>query len=62
MLEERKEVNISNLSDLVPEEPLPEMDSEDLYSRMMRPGELNEVAEVEEPDEDVSDDAMASPR
>ena len=61
-LEDRKEVNISNLSDLIPEEPLPEQDSEDIYTRLMRPGELNEVTEVEESDEDVSDDPMTSPR
>ena len=46
-------VNISNLSDLVPEDPIPERlndTDEDLYQRMMRPGELNEVAEVDDED------------
>lgn len=64
MLEEKK-VNISNLSDLVPEdttsEKLNDTETEDIYTRMMRPGELNEVTEVEEADEDISDDAMLSP-
>ena len=56
-------VNISNLSDLVPEDPIPERlndTDEDLYQRMMRPGELNEVAEVD--DEDQSEDTLPSPR
>ena len=64
MMQEEKKLNISNLSDLVPEDPIPERlndTEEDLYTRMMRPGELNEVVEVEE-DEDVSEDVLPSPR
>jgi len=54
---EEKKVNISNLSDLVPEDPIPERvidATDDYYTRMIRPGELNEV--VEELEDDYSDD------
>jgi hypothetical protein len=59
MLEEKK-VNISNLSDLIPEDPVPEKmneNEEDYFRRMLRPGELIEVLEE---DEDRSDDISAS--
>lgn len=50
----------------MPEDPVPDKlndtEMEDIYTRMMRPGELNEVTEVEEPDEDVSDDQVCSPK
>lgn len=58
-----KKVNISNLSDLVPEDPIVDKlnsTDEDQYQKMMRPGELNEV--VEEVEEDVSDDVVCSPK
>ena len=56
---DEKKVNISNLSDLIPEDPEKLNDTdEDIYTRMMRPGELNEV--IEEADEDVSDDPVSS--
>ena len=60
LLEEKK-VNISNLSDLVPEE-MPERgdDTPDEFYNRLRHGSLNEVQEV---DEDISDDVRpASPR
>ena len=61
LLLDEKKVNISNLSDLIPEDPEKLNDTdEDIYARMMRPGELNEV--IEEADEDVSDDPASSPR
>ena len=61
LLEEKK-VNISNLSDLVPEEQLERVEDtpDEFYNRLRRAGSLNEVQEV---DEDVSDDMRpASPR
>ena len=61
LLEEKK-VNISNLSDLVPEEQLERVEDnpDELYNRLMRAGSLNEVQEV---DEDISDDMRpSSPR
>ena len=58
---DEKKVNISNLSDLVPEESSEYLNNtdEDVKSNRMRPGELNEVQEV---DEEISDDVLASPR
>ena len=56
LLEEKK-VNISNLSDLVPEEQLERVDdTPDEFYHRLRHGSLNEVQEV---DEDVSDDLSA---
>ena len=63
---EEKKVNISNLSDLIPEEvsqdKFLELNEEEQhpFNRVLRPGELNEV--VEEVDEDISDDVLSSPR
>ena len=57
---EEKKVNISNLSDLVPEDPVPEKINEieeDHYQHMLPQGELNAVEEV---DEDCSD-AVSAP-
>ena len=55
LLPEEKKVNISNLSDLVPEEQLERVDDtpDEFYNRLRRAGSLNEVQEV---DEDISDD------
>ena len=55
-------MNVSNLSDLVPDEPscsekLNETDEDTAGQNNRFRGELNEVAEV---DEDVSDDAFAT--
>ena len=64
MLPEEKKVNVSNLSDLVPEEhsyseKLNDTDEDVGYNNRLRPVELNEVLEV---DEEVSDDIHASPK
>ena len=55
LLPEEKKVNISNLSDLVPEEQLERISDtpDEFYNRVRRAGSLNEVQEV---DEDISDD------
>ena len=61
LIQSQKKVNISNLSDPIPEDPEKLNDTdEDIYTRMMRPGELNEV--IEEADEYLSDDPVRLPR
>lgn len=63
LIPEEKKVNISNLSDLIPEEhsiseKLNDTDEEVGANGRLRPGELNEVLEVD--DEQISDDMHAS--
>ena len=62
-MQDEKKVNISNLSDLVPEdsEKLNDTDEENNANGRLRPGDLNEVEEVD--DEEISSDVhAASPR